>query len=96
MEGDEIVLDEEFIEENFDYGLGPAAKSRKSLIKKIHTVAGLHQIKKALFRLVLWSNREFITNYNNLNSVGMSRSIESLPDHVVDIIIEAMGQTIGR
>ncbi|KKM59911.1 hypothetical protein LCGC14_1547180, partial [marine sediment metagenome] len=46
--------------------------------------------------LVLWSNREFITNYNNLNSVGMSRSIESLPDHVVDIIIEAMGQTIGR
>lgn len=95
MDYETIVLDEEFIEESFDYGLGPAAKSRKWLIKQAHSVGGLSQIKKALFRLVMWSNREFITNYNTMNSIGIARSVEVLPDHVVDIIIEAMGQTIG-
>ena len=97
MDSEQIIaLDEEFIEENFDYGIGPAAKSRKWLIRRAHSVVGLHEIKAALFRLVLWSNIEFITAYNTMNSIGIARSIESLPDHVVEIIIEAMGQTIGR
>ncbi|KKM59910.1 hypothetical protein LCGC14_1547170 [marine sediment metagenome] len=84
------VVEENFNEDMFNYGEGPAANTRRRLIRISFTVNGLHEIKKALLRIVIWSNRELIPNYDGLGSFEIAKGIERMEDHQVDILEEAL------
>lgn len=94
LQGD--VVDESFNEDIFSYGEGPAAKTRRKLIRMAFTVRGLHEIKKALLRIVIWCNRELIPHYDNMSSYDVGKGIERMEDHQVDILEEALNAKLSE
>jgi len=81
---------------NEDGEIPISEKIRAELMQMATTEDGLKEIKKGLLRIKIWSQREVIPNYDFMDSFGMIRALNTLQDHLIDILMEAMQRKLSE
>jgi hypothetical protein len=86
------------------YGPRPEADGRissserlrfKLTIQCLHP-EGLKEVKKALLRIRLLSHQDLIPNFELIDSDGMIRELQALPDYAIDILQEGMARRLSE
>jgi len=71
-------------------------KVRAELMKMAVTDEGLKEIKKALLRMRVWSKVDMIPNYEVMDSYGIVKELNMLPDFYIDILQESMDRKLSE
>jgi hypothetical protein len=71
-------------------------KLKSDLIIKAQSPEGLHDIKKGLARIKIWSGRELIQNFDLMGFWEIVRALNLLPDHYVETLNEAMNRQLSE
>lgn len=76
--------------------ISPVEMLRSEMIMKAQTEEGLHDIKKGLSRIKIWSGRELIQNFDLMGFMEIIREIDHMPDHYLEILSEAMKRQLSE
>ena len=74
----------------------PAERLRSDMVIKAQSLEGLHEVKKGLARIKIWSGVELIQNFDLMGFWEIFRHLALLPPHYVEMLHEAMNRQLSE